>query len=107
MTVINKEKGTEDTYEAGDSEPVLDTAEGDGITSIPYSCRAGSCSACIGMLTEGEVDQTNQIFLDDDKVDQGYILTCVAVPMSDVIVRVGAAVETEFYDMVRELGDTL
>lgn len=107
MTVINKQKGTEDTYDAGDTEPVLDTAEAGGITTIPYSCRAGSCSACIGMMMEGEVDQSNQIFLDDDKVDQGYILTCVAVPMSDVKVRVGADVETEFYDMVREQGDTL
>ena len=107
MTVVNKEKGSEDTYEAGDTEPLLDTAESAGITSIPYSCRAGSCSACIGLMMEGEVDQTNQIFLDDEKVDQGYILTCVAVPMSDVKVRVGAAVETEFYDIVREQGDTL
>lgn len=105
--MINKEQGADETYDGGDAEPILDTAEGAGITSIPYSCRAGSCSACIGMVQSGEVDQTNQIFLDDDKVDQGYILTCVAVPMSDVEVRVGAAVETEFYDMVRELGDTL
>ena len=75
MTVVNKEKGSEDTYEAGDTEPLLDTAESAGITSIPYSCRAGSCSACIGLMMEGEVDQTNQIFLDGEKVDQGYILT--------------------------------
>ena len=107
MRIVNKEQGSDETYDGGDTEAILDTAEAAGITSIPYSCRAGSCSACIGMMMSGEVDQSNQIFLDDDKMDQGYILTCVAVPMSDVEVRVGAAVETEFYDMVREKGDTL
>ena len=33
--MINKEKGAEDTYEAGDMEPLLDTAEGAGISHEP------------------------------------------------------------------------
>lgn len=105
VRVINNKKGTDDTFESAGMEPLLDTAEAMGITNIPYSCRAGSCSACIGKIVSGEVDQSTQIFLDEDKEEAGWILTCVAVPMSDVEVVVDN--EDEFYDMVREQGDTL
>ena len=105
VRVINNKKGTDDTFESAGTEPLLDTAEAKGITSIPYSCRAGSCSACIGKIVSGEVDQSTQIFLDEDKEDAGWILTCVAVPMSDVEVVVDN--EEEFYDEVRAMGDTL
>ena len=105
VRVINNKKGTDDTFESAGTEPLLDTAEAKGITNIPYSCRAGSCSACIGKIVSGEVDQSTQIFLDEDKEDAGWILTCVAVPMSDVEVVVDN--EEEFYDEVRAAGDTL
>jgi len=105
VRVINKNKNADNTFEAPRDQPILDTAEVEGVTSIPYSCRAGSCSACIAKLTSGEVDQSGQIFLDDDKVDQGWILTCVAMPLSDCEMEVD--LESEFYDEVRELGDTL
>jgi len=47
------------------------------------------------MLKSGTVDQSSQIFLDDDKIEMGYILTCAAYPTSDIVVEVD--IEDDYY----------
>jgi ferredoxin len=87
VTLINESKNFEQTIEVPATEAILGEAFEHGI-KIPFECVVGACAACEGKLLSGSVDQSEQIFLNEDQIAEGYIVTCVAKPTSDCIIAI-------------------
>jgi len=84
VTVIMDGRGSQFELSA-DGENVLDAGLNQGL-DLPYSCKGGVCSTCKAKLLEGKVDMDITHGLEPGEIEQGFILTCQAHPISDRVV---------------------
>ena len=69
-------------YTPGDT--VLQTARMAGLNA-PSSCEIGSCGTCMARVTEGSVRMLNNDALEDEELDEGWVLTCQSLPTSRTV----------------------
>ncbi|MGH3376183.1 MAG: 2Fe-2S iron-sulfur cluster-binding protein [Actinoallomurus sp.] len=77
-----------------DDRPILETLEAAG-HPLPNDCRAGHCGTCRIRLRSGDVDRGlyMPMALSDEDAAEGYLLSCVATPVTPVVeLEYGAAV---------------
>jgi len=84
--IIANQGGATYTVDAG--RPLLDSLREQGV-DLPYGCEYGGCITCAAKLIEGEIDQRRQVALNNRQINNGYVILCVARPLSDCTLEVG------------------
>lgn len=67
-------------------ESILELAQDNGIT-IDNDCGQGICGACVVRLLSGKVEMAVDDGLDEADRQDGMILSCTAVPFSDIVLE--------------------
>lgn len=68
-----------------DNDSILDAALKQG-ADLPFACKGGVCCTCKARLIEGEVEMEVNWGLEQEEVEQGYILTCQSHPKTEKVV---------------------
>lgn len=95
QVALSFEDGVTKVIKVGDLETVMDAAYKARI-NIPSDCRDGACGTCKSFCDSGTFDPGD--FIDDamteDELEKGYLLTCQAVPESDMMIQIPATAES-------------
>lgn len=93
ITIANRDGAT---YEVDRRKTLLVSLREKGV-DLPYGCRYGGCITCAAKLVSGEVDQQGQVALNNRQINDGYVILCVARPLSDCTMEVGVESHDKLY----------
>ena len=93
ITLANRDEAT---YEVDHRKPLLDSLRDQGV-DLPYGCKYGGCITCAAKLTDGRVNQAPQVALNNRQITDGYVILCVARPLSDCTLEIGVESHDKLY----------
>jgi len=93
ITLANRDGAT---YIVEARRPLLDTLREQGV-DLPYGCKYGGCITCAARLTAGKVDQRRQVALNNRQIANGYVVLCVARPVTDCTLEIGVESHDRLY----------
>jgi ring-1,2-phenylacetyl-CoA epoxidase subunit PaaE len=77
--------GDEMTFDLkSDGDSILDAAIDAGM-DVPFSCKGAVCCTCRAKVMTGKVNMEMNYSLEEDEVEEGFILTCQSHPRSEKI----------------------
>jgi len=70
---------------SSNGKSILDAAMDAG-ADVPFSCKGGVCCTCKAKVMEGKAIMDQNSSLSEDEIEEGFILTCQAHPITENIV---------------------
>jgi ring-1,2-phenylacetyl-CoA epoxidase subunit PaaE len=64
--------------------PILDAAQRVR-TDLPFACKGGVCGTCRAKVTNGAVHMRRNFALEQEELDDGFVLTCQSLPVTDEV----------------------
>ncbi len=93
ITIANRDNAT---FTVSTRSPLLDSLREQGV-DLPYGCQYGGCITCAAKLISGEVDQRRQVALNNRQINNGYVILCVARPLTDCTFEIGVESHDKLY----------
>ncbi len=81
-TIVVEVFGQQKKITVKPADTILIAAQNAGMDP-PYSCTVGVCTTCRARLKSGKASMDEREGLSDAEINEGYILTCQAHPLSD------------------------
>ena len=93
ITIANRDNSV---FEVDAKKPLLNSLRDQGV-DLPYGCKYGGCITCAAKLIEGEVNQKAQVALNNRQINDGYVILCVARPLTDCTFEIGVESHDKLY----------
>ena len=83
-------------YKVDQRKPLLDSLRAQGV-DLPYGCKYGGCITCAAKLSKGTVNQNAQVALNNRQINDGYVILCVARPITNCTLEIGVESHNKLY----------
>ena len=85
VSIISDGRTFEISLGLNENKSILDAAL-EIVADLPFACKGGVCCTCKAKLVEGKVDMDVNWGLEQEEIEQGFILTCQSHPTTAKVV---------------------